>query len=86
MNADLENGPIGEPDLSTKVVSSMLRKIEHKYALLFATAKQEWQARFGGREASDACVTISIHPSHTPRVLVPFPPSSLPPEPDSKGN
>jgi hypothetical protein len=86
MNADLENGTPGDPDLSTRVVSSMLRKIEQKYALLFATADQEWQARFAGREASDTCVTISIHPSHTPRVLVPFTPPASPSESNTHGS
>jgi hypothetical protein len=81
MKPHSENGPESEPDLSAQVVAGMLRAVERRYALLFATAEQEWKARFGAGEPSDACASISIHPSHTLRVLVPFAPPDSASEP-----
>lgn len=38
----------------------MLRAIEKKYGALICAARKEWEHRFAGRDAADACVSVRI--------------------------
>lgn len=43
--------------------------VQNSYSRVFKIAQDEWERRFGGKDPSDACVTVRISPRSARRAL-----------------
>ncbi|MBA2432215.1 MAG: hypothetical protein H0V56_08880 [Chthoniobacterales bacterium] len=47
--------------MDRQLVEGLRHGLERNYSRIFATARREWERRFGGRpDPSDACVSVRI--------------------------
>ena len=62
MNRDSENGlAIQTAASNVELIEGLQRALDRKYRDLLKTARTDWERLFGGKDPSDACVSVRIH-------------------------
>ena len=49
--------------LKLEIVEGLQRALDKNFERVREDARREWEARFGGTDPSDACVSVRIRPS-----------------------
>ncbi len=70
MNDYLQNcGTLSCDVADHKLIEGFRSAVEKSYSRAFQIAHDEWERRFGGKDPSDACVSVRITPRRSRRAL-----------------
>ncbi|HEV2842292.1 MAG TPA: hypothetical protein VGW39_13285 [Chthoniobacterales bacterium] len=72
MSTCLQNQHDAGDDISDDtLIHGMRQSLKINYPKLFETAKKHWERNFAGKDPSDACVSVRVSSSGSPKRSVP---------------
>lgn len=71
MSACRQNHDLGEDISDDSLIPRMRQSLNINYPRLFEAAKKHWERSFAGKDPSDACVSVRVSPSDSPKRSLP---------------
>jgi hypothetical protein len=71
MRTCLQNHDAGNDLADDGLTHRMRQSLNINYPRLFETAKKHWERHFAGKDPSDACVSVRVTSSDSPKRSVP---------------
>ncbi|HWM26332.1 MAG TPA: hypothetical protein VNP98_16065 [Chthoniobacterales bacterium] len=71
MSTCLPNHDVGDDITNDSLVHRMRQSVKINYPRLFETAQKHWERQFAGKDPSDACVSVRVTSSDSPKRSVP---------------